>query len=464
MDFTNNIFILMIAIFFVIYFALFESPWKKKWGFTSRDRARFVAVSSILFYMTWYPPAVLLLFYHALLGKYGGRLLSKQKSIKILWFVLILALLPLFFFKYYDFFITWLHWNTQSTNLVLPLGLSFYTFSMIGYYVDIYQKRVKFHDDFLDILLFISFWPHLAAGPILRAKNIFTNVVKEERLTEKVVTLALVLIAVGLVKKLLIADNIGAYVNWNISYGIEDMSILDAWATMLGFSAQIYADFSGYSDMAIGFALLMGFKLPANFNYPYRATSLTDFWHRWHISLSTWFRDYLYFPLGGSKKGPIRTYINIMIVFILSGIWHGAGIGFAIWGAIHGFVLVLEKVSEKFYYKVAKQLRWVMTMLIVVLAWSFFRLEYHQALIIIEKMFGFHHSLVMNQASPYYQFVIFFMLLFLVLEHIYRFYTVSNKGELLANTSRKSMLLLGLLIGLALTFSGDPLPFIYFDF
>ena len=161
-------------------------------------------------------------------------------------------------------------------------------------------------------------------------KKYFLNITQYEKLSISNITLACILISTGLVKKILLADNIGAYVNSNISYGINNMNILDAWATMLGFATQIYADFSGYSDMAIGFALLMGFKIPANFNYPYRATTVTEFWHRWHISLSTWFRDYVYYPLGGNKQKRSRTYINIITVFLLSGIWHGAGLGFAI--------------------------------------------------------------------------------------------------------------------------------------
>jgi len=370
----------------------------------------------------------------------------------------------LLFFKYFNFFIDITHLKEYRLDLILPLGLSFYTFSMIGYYIDIYHKKITANQSFLDLLLFIAFWPHLAAGPILRAKNIFSNVFKEEKLTITTITIAVALITIGLVKKLLIADNIGAYVNWNISYGVASMSILDAWATILGFSAQIYADFSGYSDMAIGFALLMGFKLPANFNYPYRATTITEFWHRWHISLSTWFRDYLYFPLGGSKKGHLRTYFNIMIVFILSGIWHGVGIGFAIWGGIHGIILVFEKILGQKYLKVFYPIRWLITFVLIVIAWSFFRLDYSDAILLVQKMFGFKESLFINNQSPYYVAVILMMLIYPLLDHIFRFYKVDNDGFPILNNSRLSLIVLSILIVLAFTFSGAPLPFIYFDF
>lgn len=239
----------------------------------------------------------------------------------------------------------------------MPLGISFYSFSVIGYFVDVSKGHTKAFDSYFECLMFVAFWPHLASGPILRAKNIYQNIIDKEILNINSLTLSLVLIASELIKKLLIADNIGAYVNWNFSFGVEKMNILEAWASVVGFGAQIYADFSGYSDMAIGFALLMGFRLPANFNYPYLATSVTEFWHRWHISLSTWFRDYLYFPLGGSKNGKFHTYKNIFIVFVLSGIWHGAGLGFLIWGALHGVILIVEKIFFSLYIRIFKSVR-----------------------------------------------------------------------------------------------------------
>jgi alginate O-acetyltransferase complex protein AlgI len=453
----------MITLFFTLYFILFESRiFQNK--LQSHSRSKFIAISSLIFYATWYPPAVLLLIYHAILGMGGGRKILKNENKTSLFIVILLSLFPLLFFKYFNFFIDMANLKEYKFDLILPLGLSFYTFSMIGYYIDIYNKKIIAKQSFLDLLLFISFWPHLAAGPILRAKNIFSNIFKEEKLTTITVTISISLISIGLMKKLLIADNIGAYVNWNISYGVASMSILDAWATILGFSAQIYADFSGYSDMAIGFALLMGFKLPANFNYPYRATTVTDFWHRWHISLSTWFRDYLYFPLGGSKNGHIRTYFNILVVFILSGIWHGVGIGFAIWGAIHGVILIFEKILGKTYLKIFYPIRWIITFILIVIAWSFFRLDYTDAILLVQKMFGFKDSLFIKEQSPYYIVVILMMLIYPLLDHIFRFYKVDKDGFPILNNSRLSLIILSVLIVLAFTFSGSALPFIYFDF
>lgn len=463
MIFTENMNILIIALFFATYFLFFVVKKTKPSSFTSLTRSKFIAISSIFFYATWYPPAIFLLLYHAALGYFGGKKISNGNKINLL-LIVFLALAPLLFFKYFNFFIEIFLFNINHIDFILPLGISFYTFSMVGYYIDIYSKRLQANQSFLEILLFISFWPHLAAGPVLRAKNIFNNVFKEEPLNKQLIALALVLIASGIVKKLLIADNIGSYVNWNISYGVESMSILDAWSTMLGFAVQIYADFSGYSDMAIGFALLMGFKLPANFNYPYTATSVTEFWHRWHISLSTWFRDYIYIPLGGNRNGTFIAYLNIIVVLTLSGIWHGVGWSFLVWGALHGFLLVLEKIFNTAYLKISTILRWFITITLITILWSFFRLNFYDAITIIQKMFGFHDSLFFSMSSPYYVAVILLMLIFPLLDHFYKFYQVDSDGYPIMNTKLSPILVLSILLTLAFTFSGSPLPFIYFDF
>ncbi len=236
MIFTNNIIIILILIFFIIYFLLFEIKFTGKFHLNSHSRSKFIAIASLLFYATWYPPAILLLIYHTILGLYGGRKLEANQGKPVLFIIILLALLPLLFFKYYNFFVDSIGLKEVHLDFILPLGLSFYTFSMIGYYIDVYKQKIQANQSFLDLLLFIAFWPHLAAGPILRAKNIFTNVFKEEKLTRLTITLSLALITIGLIKKLLIADNIGAYVNWNISYGIESMSFLAAWATILAIS------------------------------------------------------------------------------------------------------------------------------------------------------------------------------------------------------------------------------------
>ena len=460
MSFTTNYIFLLILLFFALFFTVFNP---RIFAFNvryARAKDYFIAVYSALFYAIYYPPAILLVLYYALIANHA-KCLQGDVKLKTLWVYILLALVPLIFFNYFDYFMD--VFGLQKLGVFLPLGLSFYAFSVIGYFVDLYAKRTKSFENYFECLLFVAFWPHLASGPILRAKHIFTNILEPCKLTLYTFTLAMILVASGLVKKLLIADNIGAYVNWNVGYGVGGMSILEAWATILGFCAQIYADFSGYSDMAIGFALLMGFRLKANFNYPYLACSVTEFWHRWHISLSTWFRDYLYIPLGGSRCSKPRMYFNLFIVFLLSGVWHGAGLGFVLWGAVHGLYIVLEKAFYRPYMKIPKLLRWGITMIAVVVAWAFFRLPYNDALILISKMFG-GFGVDFKDTSPYYVVVIFAMLIFVALDHICRFYKVDENGEVVIHKSLAGIFVLGVLLYLALNFSGSPLPFIYFEF
>ncbi|MBL8018235.1 MAG: MBOAT family protein [Leptospirales bacterium] len=377
--------------------------------------------------------------------------------------LIILSLAVLFFFKYFNFFAASFFRPGMVIDVILPVGISFYTFTAIGCYVDVLRGESPPPPTFSSALLLIAFWPHLAAGPILRSRNILTYADTPEPLTVANFQLSLMLIASGLVKKLLLADNIGSYVNWNIDYGVANLRILDAWSVLIGFAAQIYADFSGYSDMAIGFALLLGFRLPANFNYPYLATSITDFWRRWHISLSTWFRDYVYYPLGGNRHGLLRACLSILIVFLLSGVWHGAGVGFILWGAAHGTLLALEKIFYKPYMRVPAFIRWCITVFAVLLLWSFFRLPADQAALLIERLFAFSTFSLVTQA-PYIQFPIWIFASLLVLDHALRPYRVNTEGfpELAARPL--GMTAVSALLPLAILLFGKDLPFIYFQF
>ncbi|MFC1856118.1 MBOAT family O-acyltransferase [Thermodesulfobacteriota bacterium] len=457
MFFTENLSIIIIILFFAFYFLLCKLNQKNSILNT------YITYASLFIYAAWYPPAIALIIFHSLLVRYGGAELHRTKSKLLMGLLLSVSLLVLFSFKYYNFFVEdVLTLKDMGLDMILPVGISFYTFTALGYYVDIYRDKVEPMQSYTEAKLFIVFWPALASGPVLRAKNIIENFEKKEPLTSKNLALSLVLISSGLIKKLLIADNIGSYVDWNIGYGVDAMSAYEAWCTILGFGAQIYADFSGYTDMAIGFALLLGFKLPANFNYPYRSTSLTEFWHRWHISLSLWFKDYLYIPLGGNKKGKARALSNIMIVFVLSGLWHGAGFGFLIWGFIHGIVLVLEKLFAKIYFKINRHLRRLITLTVVMSAWSFFRLEYDQARILFIRLFT--GGVEFKMLSPYYAAPILLLLLFFVIEHLVKFYKVDEKGFPVLNQKWYVLLSLCPMLFLALMFSGKEQPFIYFQF
>lgn len=462
LEFTDILFVLFAAGFFAVYFTLQAS------GYPRWFLCGMTAWVSAAFYAVWYPPALALILFHAVLAWSGGaligRLRRRRRRAGAMSAALVLSavsLVVLFFFKYYNFAVQLLP-RAPTLDVILPVGISFYTFTAIGYYVDAARGESKPAKSLSQSLLLIAFWPHLAAGPILRAKNILGNAERPERLSARNVVLSFLLISSGAAKKLLLADNIGSYVNWNIEYGVSHLNMLQAWSVLVGFAAQIYADFSGYSDMAIGFALLLGFRLPANFNYPYRAASITEFWRRWHISLSTWFRDYVYYPLGGNRLGLPRALAAILIVFLLSGVWHGAGMGFVVWGAAHGLLLALEKAFYKPYMQVPSPLRWIITTFLVVILWAFFRLPAEQAVHLIGRLFAFD-SFSFASAAPYIQLPVWILTILLLLDHALRPYRVDAEGFPEAGSTAGAVLV-SVLLPLSVLFYGKELPFIYFQF
>lgn len=461
MEFTDSLFLWFTLLFFSIHVIL---GWMRAGIFYQNA---WLAWSSLLFYGVWYPPATALLLFHAVLVRASGPMLETAGSPSSrrwrLGLLILASVIPLILFKYLNFFASFTGRSGALVSLVLPVGISFFTFTAIGYHVDVYRRTTEGVRRFSDGLLLLAFWPHLAAGPILRSSNMLKNMRVRFALHAPDAVLAVSLIAGGLVKKLLIADNIGAYVNWNVDYGVAGMNMLQAWATLLGFGAQIYADFSGYSDMAIGYALLMGFRLPANFNYPYRATTVTDFWRRWHISLSSWFRDYLYFPLGGSRHGQLRMAAALIFVFVISGLWHGAAFGFLIWGFAHGTVLVIEKLAGHRYLAIPGVVRWAITFLTVTCLWAFFRLKPEEAIVLISRLVDPSH-LTFYSAPPYVHAPILIFSAFFVLEHAIQFYRVNEEGFPELRPGILSSLSLGLLLPATAVIYGRELPFIYFQF
>lgn len=269
--------------------------------------------------------------------------------------------------------------NHDITSIILPVGISFYTFQTMSYTIDIYRGELEPTKNILDFGFFVSFFPQLVAGPIVRAKEFIPQIYQKYELTRAQFGRAIFLIINGLIKKMLISD----YISVNFVDRVFDSPQIYGWFENLfavyGYSIQIYCDFSGYSDMAIGLALLLGFKLNDNFNSPYKSTSITDFWRRWHISLSSWLRDYLYIPLGGNRKGKVRTYINLSITMLLGGLWHGAATRFIIWGALHGVALAIDKAWKEFVgwpknkTQLTKFLSGVLTFHFVAFCWIYFR-------------------------------------------------------------------------------------------
>jgi D-alanyl-lipoteichoic acid acyltransferase DltB (MBOAT superfamily) len=283
----------------------------------------------------------------------------------------------LFYYKYLDFFIVNLNYLTGSDfillDLILPLAISFFTFQQVAYLVDCYKEETLEYD-FLNYCLFVTFFPQLIAGPIVHHKDMMPQFLRKRNAVVhwNNIALGLFIFAVGLFKKVYIADSFAVWANSGYE-GNSTLSFFDAWGISLSYTFQLYYDFSGYSDMAIGAALLFNIRLPVNFNSPYQAANIQDFWRRWHMTLSTWLRDYIYFPLGGNKNGEARAFIAIFITFVIGGVWHGAGWMFLVWGCMHGLALCLYKVWSKLGFRLNSLLSWLITFLFVNFSWIFFR-------------------------------------------------------------------------------------------
>lgn len=297
--------------------------------------------------------------------------------------VVVADLAVLAYFKYATFILNdviglMLRTNFSLGSIVLPVGISFYTFQGISHAVDVYRRRFTMNTTLLEYFFYLTFFPLLLAGPITRAENLIPRLRRNRQASSRMVWSGLWLIMLGLVKKNMVSDYIGQFTTW-VFDAPQTFSGFENMAALLGYPVQIYFDFSGYSDMSIGAAAILGFWLPDNFRFPYRALSLTDFWRRWHISLSTWFRDYLYIPLGGNRKGTLRMYANNFITMLVAGLWHGASWMFVIWGALHGFGLCVHKFfSRQLRITIpstlwGNTLSWLITYVYVCFAWSFFR-------------------------------------------------------------------------------------------
>ncbi|MCR4825254.1 MAG: MBOAT family protein [Bacteroidales bacterium] len=313
------------------------------------------------------------------------ELMRRSRRPKALLALTILAdLSALVYFKYSGFFVEGmlnplLHSNFSVGEIVLPIGISFYTFQAVSYSVDVYRGKYTGRPDFLEFLFYLSFFPLLLAGPITRAGRFLPQIRANRPATRHELRFGLWLIILGLIKKGVIADYLAVYNNlaFDTPASYSGFELLMA---VFGYTMQIYLDFSGYSDLSIGIASLMGFRLDENFLFPYRSLNLTEFWRRWHISLSTWFRDYVYIPLGGNRKGQVRTLLNNFLTMVVAGLWHGSTWMFVIWGALHGAGLAVHKLCRPWLKKIpdtwpVKALSWLVTMLFVMVCWVFFRAD-----------------------------------------------------------------------------------------
>ncbi len=326
---------------------------------------------------------------------------DNQKNRKTLLCISLVANLGLLgFFKYCNFFIDSaalmlapLGFNLQSLNIILPVGISFYTFQTLSYTIDIYRKRIEPCHDFFDFALFVGFFPQLVAGPIVRAADFLPQLKTPRSMSWCRSYSGGRQFVFGLFKKVFIADRLAMFVDV-VFDNAGAFDCVTTWLAVIAYAIQIYCDFSGYSDMAIGLARTMGFDFQANFNHPYIATSIQDFWRRWHISLSSWLRDYLYISLGGNRKGEIRTYINLMITMLLGGLWHGASWTFVLWGGLHGAALavnrwMLKNANDKSRMMIESFLGWFSTMLVVLISWVLFRSPaFADAFLMLKQMFA----------------------------------------------------------------------------
>ncbi len=312
-------------------------------------------------------------------------------------------LMALGFFKYFNFGLETYNEIVRTISLdhfqwetffrvVLPLGISFYTFQALSYTIDVYRGEAEAMANFIDFSCFVSMFPHLVAGPILKF-SFLADQLKHRRLTMDKFARGVSFLSLGLAKKILLANPCGKIAD--IAFDAGSIKTLEAWFGSVAYAFQIYFDFSGYSDMAIGLGLMLGFVFAKNFDSPYRSESITDFWRRWHISLSTWLREYLYIPLGGNQCGGARTYANLILTMLLGGLWHGASWNYVIWGGIHGSMLAFERSQgrESFYHNLPRPLRVALTFLIVMVAWVFFRApDLKGAVLYLGSMFGLRHA------------------------------------------------------------------------
>ncbi|MBL4845249.1 MAG: MBOAT family protein [Planctomycetes bacterium] len=388
---------------FVVFFALVLLATRS--GLSWRAKKVLLLLASYLFYAAWNPPFVALIWLSTIVDWIAARALGRAtdpgRRKVLLGISLTLNLGLLASFKYANFFgesfaaLSGLPYEAYS--IVLPVGISFYTFQTLSYTIDVYRGRLEPAADPVDFALFVSFFPQLVAGPIVRASEFLPQTVSERRAPPRELSWGAALFVLGLFKKVFLADGIlSSLVQKGFESGGPPSAGL-AWVSTYAFAGQIYCDFSGYSDMAIGIALMLGFSLPDNFRSPYAAIGFSDFWRRWHISLSTWLRDYLYIPLGGNKQGPRRTAINLALTMLLGGLWHGAAWTFVAWGALHGLFLALERGLRRTPLaawvtsgRAGRVLVGALTFHAVCLGWVLFRAKsFERALEFFQAMAGF---------------------------------------------------------------------------
>ncbi len=391
---------LSFVVFLVVVLALYYS---KLFHWTNKKRMLLLA--SYVFYGLWNPPLVILLWISTMVDWTAGQKLAVEDNPHKRKFWLLLSMVVnlgfLAFFKYGDFLLEnfvimvnsfGIDYQARPMDIILPMGISFYTFQTMSYTIDMYKRKIEPARTFLDFALYVTFFPQLVAGPIVRAKDLITQFYEEKRATGEQFIWGLFLLTIGLFQKVVLADTLLSEVADDVFGSGKLLHGIDAWTGTIAFSGQIFFDFAGYSTCAIGIALMLGIILPDNFRYPYASLGFSEFWKRWHISLSSWLKDYLYIPLGGNRHGITRMYVALILTMLLGGLWHGAAWTFMVWGGLHGTYLILEKLQKRYLpFKITK---WngiflaFITFSCVNITWVFFRAKaFDTAWNMIKSMF-----------------------------------------------------------------------------
>ena len=430
-------------------------------------------IASFIFYFYGEPTYVLLMAFSIVITYIFGRLIDKYKNTERAKIFLVLAIVIsiglLVYFKYANFIIQninlWLSHKIDFIYVALPIGISFYTFQMLSYLVDVYRGQAKVQKNILKLAMYVSLFPQLIAGPIVRYTTIEDQIENRTHTFEKF-ALGVRRFIIGLGKKVLIANVLGELANKFL--GSSEMSVLYYWIYGIAATLQIYFDFSGYSDMAIGLGKMFGFEFLENFNYPYIAKSITDFWRRWHISLSSWFRDYVYIPLGGNRVSKVKWLRNIMVVWLLTGLWHGAAWNFIIWGLYFGILLIIEKVFlGKIIEKMPKIFAHIYVLVLVMISFIIFNGESTtQILTNIGGLVGIGNVPLVSPESIYYlkSYLCVIVIGIIGATPLFKNIFTSKKMERVTNILEPMYLVLLLLISTSYIVDGSFNPFLYFRF
>lgn len=467
------------------YFLFLPAVFSLFWLVFSRSKTTqnvFVLFTSLFFYGLWDWRFLGLLLLTTISTFVSGVLLEKNdvpsRRILVLWATIILNLGILFFFKYYNFFIqafsdtiTLLggHANVPTLRIILPVGISFYTLAALSYTIDVFQRKIEPTRDTWAYFAYATFFPCLLSGPISKAQKQLPQFLEKRTFDYKQAVEACKFLLLGAIMKMCLADRLGVYVN-TVYDNFNSHSGKTLFLTSFLYTIQIYADFAGYSLLAIGSGKLLGIELPTNFIRPYFAKTVTDFWRRWHISLTTWFRDYIYYPLGGNRCCKSRWMLNTMIVFVVSGLWHGANYTFLIWGAMHGAYMIIERLvyGEKIKHisndvSLINIIRWIVTFSIVNFAWIFFRLDsLSDVVAVLSKIVFCRGSLYFNPS------VMVYAIPALLIVFVFDWFAEKKNDMLLMMDSKKALVRWGTYICLTLFLilfgSFEQTQFIYFQF